>query len=139
MYTKHLQATSNHSHWLLVADLVNEAHRMRVAHTERCQQQAIISGQVIAQSETQNAYQVFNRHLGKPHVDVLQKEWSGKLGLKLTPKSLAYTAHRICALESASRGRLATTIEDVTLRALVASAVKNKNLRVLEIGTLFGI
>jgi predicted O-methyltransferase YrrM len=103
------------------------------------QQQAVIGEQMIAQSELQNAYQVFNRRLGKPHVDVLQKEWSRKLGLKFTPKSLAYMAHRICALEAASRGRLATTIEDVVLRALVASAVKNKDLRVLEIGTLFGL
>ena len=38
-----------------------------------------------------------------------------------------------------SRGRLATTIEDAVIRVLVASAVKSKNLRILEIGSLFGI
>jgi len=84
-------------------------------------------------------YQSFKRKLTKSHVEVLQQEWSKKLSLKFTPKSLAYLAHRICTLENTSRGRLATTIEDAVLRVLVASSVKNKKLRVLEIGTLFGI
>ncbi len=84
-------------------------------------------------------YQSFNRRLTKANVDILLQEWSRKLSLKLTPKSLAYLAHRICTLESTLKGRLATTIEDIILRVLVASAVKNKNCRVLEIGTLFGI
>jgi FkbM family methyltransferase len=84
-------------------------------------------------------YQSFNRKLNREQMEVLQKEWSRKLSLTMKPKSLAYLAHRICTLESRSRGRLATTIEDVLLRVLVASAVKSNNLRVLEIGTLFGI
>jgi FkbM family methyltransferase len=84
-------------------------------------------------------YQPFNRRLTKAHIDVLQQEWSRKLSCKVTSKSLAYLAHRICTLESAAKGRLATTIEDIVLRVLVASAVKSKNLRVVEIGTLFGI
>ena len=84
-------------------------------------------------------YQTFNRRLAKTHVETLQQEWLRKLGLKVTPQSLAYLAHRICTLESASKGRLATTVEDAVLRVLVASAVKSKNLRILEIGTLFGI
>lgn len=84
-------------------------------------------------------YQPFNRRLTKAHRDVLQQEWSSKLNIKVTPRSLAYLAHRICTLESAAKGRLASTIEDAVLRVLVASAVKTKNLRVLEIGTLFGI
>ena len=84
-------------------------------------------------------FQSFNRRLTKTYVDIIQQEWSRKLNLRFTPKSLAYLAHRVCTLESASRGRLAAPIEDAVLRILVASAVKNENLRVLEIGTLFGI
>ena len=84
-------------------------------------------------------YQSFNRRLTKDHCDVLLQEWSRKLSLNVTPRSLAYLAHRICTLESAAKGRLASTIEDVVLRVLVATAGKTKNLRVLEIGTLFGI
>jgi predicted O-methyltransferase YrrM len=84
-------------------------------------------------------YQPFNRRLTKAHIDVLQQEWSSKLSLRVTSKSLSYLAHRIYTLESAAKGRLATTIEDAVLRVLVASAVQSKNLRVLEIGSLFGI
>ena len=62
-----------------------------------------------------------------------------KLSIKTTPKSLAYLAHRICTLESSLKGRLATTIEDAVLRVLVAASAKSNKLRVLEIGTLFGI
>ncbi len=84
-------------------------------------------------------YQSFNRKLTKEQMEVLKKEWSRKLDLKVTPNSLAYLAHRIRTLESSSKGRLATSIEDMMLRVLVATAVKSTNLRVLEIGTLFGI
>ena len=84
-------------------------------------------------------YQSFNRRLTEAHVNILQQEWSSKLGLKFAQKSLAYLAHRICTLESASRGRLATSIEDAVLRVLVSAAARSKDLRVLEIGTLFGI
>ena len=84
-------------------------------------------------------YQPFNRRFKKEHADLLLKDWSGKLGIKFTSKSLAYLAHRIGTLERLSKGRLATPIENVILRVLVAAAVKDKNLRVLEIGTLFGI
>ena len=97
------------------------------------------------QSETEQpdkkfgGYQSFNRCLTKMHIDLLQHEWSRKLDLKVTPRSLAYLAHRICTLESVSRGRLAATIEDAVLRVLIAMAVKDTDLRVLEIGTLFGV
>ena len=37
------------------------------------------------------------------------------------------------------KGRLATTIEDAVLRVLVAASTKSNKLRVLEIGTLFGV
>jgi len=84
-------------------------------------------------------YQPFNRRLTKAHIDSLRQEWAGPLNLQVTPKSLSYIAHRICILESASKGRLAASIEDAVLRVLVASAVQSKDLRVLEIGSLFGI
>ena len=84
-------------------------------------------------------FQLFNRRLKKEHVSILLNDWAGKLDLKMTPKSLAYLAHRVCFLESKSKGRFATSIENLVLRILVAAAVKEKNLRVLEIGTLFGI
>ena len=84
-------------------------------------------------------FQSFNRKLTKDHLDLIQREWAGKLGLELTRKQLSYMAHRIAALESNSLGRLATTIEGAVLRTLVALSARGDTLNILEIGTLFGI
>jgi len=84
-------------------------------------------------------YQSFNRHLNDEHIEIFQKKWGKILGMELKPKLLAYLAHRIFTIECSSRGRLATTTEDALLRTLVAGSVRGNKLRVLEIGTLFGI
>ena len=84
-------------------------------------------------------YQKFNRYLKGEDIEIFQKKWGKILGMELSPRILLYLAHRIFAIEFSSRGRLATTIEDALLRILVAGSVKGDNLRVLEIGTLFGI
>ena len=84
-------------------------------------------------------YQTFNRKLNPSHITTLQEDWSRKISLPIVPKALYYLSHRICTLESQMHGRLATTIEDAILRVLVAASVKSENLRILEIGTLFGI
>lgn len=86
-----------------------------------------------------NDFQSFNRRLKSEHVDLLRKKWRKKLDLNIKPKGLAYLAHRICLLESNSKGRLATSIEDAVLRVLVAGSIKKNNINILEIGTLFGI
>lgn len=105
------------------------------------QEQLVTKQQQLATNPIFNIddYQPFNRRLKKEHTDILIKDWSEKLDLKISHRSLAYLAHRICMLEQLSKGRLATPIENAVLRVLVASAVKDKNLHVLEIGTLFGL
>ena len=70
---------------------------------------------------------------------VLERKWAKLLGVQATPVSLDYLARRIQMLEGVSSGRLATSIENAILRCLVARSVKGKQLRVLEIGSLFGI
>lgn len=86
-----------------------------------------------------NDFQSFNRRLKSEHVELLRKKWCKKLDLNIKPKGLAYLAHRICFLESTSKGRLATSIEDAVLRVLVSGSIKKNNINILEIGTLFGI
>lgn len=83
-------------------------------------------------------YQRFNRQLSNQHIDVLSKEWSRKLSTPLTRQSLGYMASRACEMEKRLEGRLATSIEDVLLRAIVAKSARGGRLDVLEIGTLFG-
>ena len=48
-------------------------------------------------------------------------------------------ASRACEIERQLDGRLATSVEDILLRSLVARAVKGPKIDVLEIGTLFGV
>lgn len=83
-------------------------------------------------------YQHFNRQLRQDHVEVLQNEWRKRLSLPTSPHILGYMATRICLLEKQMDGRLATTVEDMLLRILVAQSIKSKSINVLEIGTLFG-
>ncbi|RJG40884.1 CmcI family methyltransferase [Mesorhizobium sp. DCY119] len=84
-------------------------------------------------------YQRFNRTLHDDHVQVLVSNWAKPLGLKLNEKRLGYLAHRACTLEHQMKGRLATTVETIVLRSLVAAAPMRNEVSILEIGTLFGI
>lgn len=84
-------------------------------------------------------YWTFNRTLSDEHVALLRSVWTRRLSVPAENKPLGYAAHRICMLENLMHGRLATTIEDIMLRAMVAQAVSGKFVSVLEIGTLFGI
>lgn len=83
-------------------------------------------------------FQHFNRELRQEHIDVFRKDWQKKLSLKLAPQTLGYMAARACEIERKLDGRVATSIEDMLLRTCVAKAVKDKEINVLEIGTLFG-
>lgn len=84
-------------------------------------------------------FQLFNRSLSKEHLDAFLADWAEPLGLELKQTRVGYLAHRACVLESQMKGRLATSIEAIVLRSLVASAVKRNDISILEIGTLFGI
>lgn len=84
-------------------------------------------------------FQRFNRQLEKSHSDELSKVWGRRLSISASESTLGYMAARACQVESFLQGRLATSIEDMLLRTLVAQSVKRDQLEVLEIGTLFGI
>lgn len=86
-----------------------------------------------------NFFQLFNRSLSQEHLDAFVADWTKPLGLELKQARVGYLAHRACVLESQMKGRLATSIEAIVLRSLVASAVKRTDISILEIGTLFGI
>lgn len=85
-----------------------------------------------------NWYQRFNRRLSSDHIRVLETEWPKRLSMPVSKAVLGYMANRACEIERQLDGRLATSIEDVVLRSLVARAVKGQRINVLEIGTLFG-
>ncbi|HCN91965.1 FkbM family methyltransferase [Hyphomonas sp. UBA5107] len=82
-------------------------------------------------------FQHFNRRLSKHHIHTLETEWRKRLSIPIAPATLGYMADRACEIERQLDGRLATSIEDILLRTLVAAAVRGKTVDVLEIGTLF--
>jgi len=84
-------------------------------------------------------FKQFNRQLTNEDLKHFSREWAPRLGLDLHTKALAYLAHRICLAEDTCIGRLAGNIETMLLRVLVARSVKESNLELLEIGTLFGV
>ncbi|TET97975.1 MAG: class I SAM-dependent methyltransferase, partial [Anaerolineales bacterium] len=84
-------------------------------------------------------FQQYNRQLTDEDLKRFAGEWASKLGLNLDVRALAYIAHRICLAEDTCIGRLAGNIETMLLRVLVARSVKEPNLEVLEIGTMFGV
>jgi len=84
-------------------------------------------------------YQRFNRRLNDEQVANLTQKWGPALGMKISRARLGYLAHRACFMENMMKGRLATTIETIVLRSLVCAAVPQKEVSILEIGTLFGV
>jgi cephalosporin hydroxylase len=84
-------------------------------------------------------FQPFERQLTSENLEIFTKIWLPTLGLPLNSKALGYLAHHICLCEDACSGRLATTVQDMLLRILVARSVQNPELSVLEVGSLFGI
>ncbi len=90
-------------------------------------------------------YQPFSRTISQKDLAVIEREWAPRLGLRFDHREVAYLAHTIAALEERGLGRMAASIENLVLRALTArAALKNASepppeLRVLEIGTLFGL
>lgn len=83
-------------------------------------------------------YQRFNRQIGEEHIKVLL-EWAEKLNIEVNRAAVAVMAHRITQLETRMYGRLATSIQDALLRAMVTRAAGGQPRAVLEIGTLFGV
>ncbi|WAL58970.1 FkbM family methyltransferase [Thermocoleostomius sinensis] len=96
---------------------------------------------ILNPSNTSNIklFQPFGRQLSQEHIEVFTSFWTSMLRLQLNQQGLGYLAHRICLSEDICTGRLATTVQDMALRVLVAQSLRTPNLSVLEIGSLFGI
>ncbi len=85
------------------------------------------------------SYQTFDRFLSYDDIQEFISTWSNRLGLHLDETMLGYLAHRICLVEDRCDGRLAASIQNSVLRCLAAKSLKEDELNVLEIGTLFGV
>jgi len=85
-------------------------------------------------------YNNFRRLLSKQDRWALYSKWFKKLDLEQQESFCSYMAHRACAIELQFNGRLATGIMDIVIRSAcaVSLAARRPNMKVLEIGTLFG-
>ncbi|MAZ45760.1 MAG: hypothetical protein CMD74_03520 [Gammaproteobacteria bacterium] len=119
-------------------EMIKNDDRMNRQVSESAEMEARLVDQAVVKA-TATGIHSFNRRLDSGHLSIFREDWQRKLGLNYTDRTISYLADRICLLERNCRGRLATNIEDAVLRVLVAAAVKRPNLRVIEIGTLFGI
>jgi cephalosporin hydroxylase len=127
----------------------NEANTSIESMEERVETAAAAAGKVSdlesklaatdkwAQFDNSRWFQHFNRRLSNEHTHTLETEWRKRLSLPISKQVLGYMASRACDIERRLDGRLATSVEDILLRTLIARAVKGKTLDVLEIGTLF--
>lgn len=70
------------------------------------------------------------------------KELIPELGIEITARQLHHLAHKISSTEAISHGRIATSIETIVTRCLVAVSLieeDTQSFSCLEIGVLFGI
>lgn len=86
-----------------------------------------------------DGYVQFSRLIGDEYIKRVQDELGPRLGIKVTPKELRYLERKVQGIEELCEGRLATTAEDVVTRALAARSRAVDEIRVLEIGVLFGV
>lgn len=85
------------------------------------------------------AYQPFNRYFNVNDSYIIRNKWCELLSIDVDGKALSYIADRIRLMEAFSKGRLAATIEDIVLRIIVCKSIANKDVVIVEIGSLFGI
>lgn len=86
-----------------------------------------------------DGYVQFSRLLGDEFIKRVQEELGPRLGVKVSPKELRYLERKIQSIEELCEGRLATTAEDAVTRVLAARSCAAEEIRVLEIGVLFGV
>ncbi|MCB0179185.1 MAG: class I SAM-dependent methyltransferase [Anaerolineae bacterium] len=84
-------------------------------------------------------YQSFSRILTPEDEQLFCTKWGEILDVSLKPSYIRYLQHRLNQVEDLCLGRLAGTVQDAILRTLVASIIKDNTIRLLEIGTLFGV
>jgi predicted O-methyltransferase YrrM len=90
--------------------------------------------------EPTRRFDPFSRRLEYAELMELYDHWRSHLGLVWMEKShLRYIHHRLLNIENQCAGRMAGDVREAVLRMMVAISVPGGSLRMLEIGTLFGV
>lgn len=91
-----------------------------------------------ATRDSKSLYINFNRTLNDTSIEKLEG-WAKTLDVDVSAQAIAYMGHRILSVEDMAIGRLAASVETQILRTIAARSIKQKSLRILEIGTLYGV
>lgn len=133
------QAIANAKSTAKTAESIVTATQQTDQAVSALEQQVIQALQKNSNSSNIRLFQPFERQLSQENLETFVDFWLPTLNLQLDRRALGYLAHRLCLDEDACSGRLATTVQDMLLRILVARSLKSHELSVLEIGSLFGI
>ncbi|MEL7484782.1 MAG: class I SAM-dependent methyltransferase, partial [Planctomycetota bacterium] len=124
---------------------INDEHdrkRKSAVHAAREDLGATVTG---LSKRVDNTAQLAGRQRGDGYVQfprVLSEEAmtaASSFNAKVTPKHLKYLERKLQVIEGMCEGRLAGSVDDAVARALSAHMVRGKELRILEIGVLFGV
>jgi len=86
-----------------------------------------------------DGYVQFARLVSSEFVEKINGDIGNKLNVSIEPSQVRYLERKIQQIEAVCEGRLATTSEDAVARVLAARSCKADQLKILEIGVLFGI
>ena len=84
-------------------------------------------------------YAQFGRLIGADFIKEIQGDLGKKLGLDISQREVRYLERKVQHLEAMCEGRMATTSEDAVARVLAARSQRGDDIKVLEIGVLFGV
>ena len=102
-------------------------------------EQSVAVSSTIASRLRGDGYVQFTRLVGTKFIERIEGDIGKKLGLSVEQRQVRYLERKVQQIESVCEGRLATTAEDAVARALAARSRKAEELKVLEIGVLFGV
>ena len=84
-------------------------------------------------------YAQFGRLIGADFIKEIQGDLGKKLGVDISQREVRYLERKVQHLEAMCEGRMATTAEDAVARVLAARSQRGDEIKVLEIGVLFGV
>lgn len=86
-------------------------------------------------------HQYFNRRINVDFLSRLEDSLNNGILKKdtLNKNNINYLSYYICQLEKRCKGRLAGNIEDIVLRTMFVQSYNKEKIKIIEIGSLFGI
>ena len=101
--------------------------------------QAVHRAGALTARQRGDGYAQFGRLIGDAFEKSVKGEIGKKLGLSIKTGEIRYLERKVQQIEAMCEGRLATTAEDAVARVLASRSRNTDELKILEIGVLFGV